>query len=177
MLELPSQNLPGLRQLHRSITVRHGLNNLQCYIDFEVFRPKLAEICKFGSKGRLHYDEVKMFKGLILQTLYNPNDEETVYQLSVRLCFQRFAGIGYADGIPDASTTWKFHERLGARGTKDLFDLFYSKIARQGLKCSQGKLLDASLQEVPRQKNPPWMKHISERRIQLQQSGVTRRPP
>ena len=103
-LELPSLNLRELVQLRRSITVRHGLNDLQRYIDFEAFRPKLEEICKFGSKGRPHYDEVKMFKVLILETLYNLSDEEMEYQLSDRLSFQRFVGIGYADDIPDART-------------------------------------------------------------------------
>ena len=154
-LELPSLNLRELVQLRRSITVRHGLNDLQRYIDFEAFRPKLEEICKFSSKGRPHYDEVKMFKVLILQTLYNLSDEEMEYQLSDRLSFQRFVGIGYADDIPDARTIWKFRERLGAKGTKELFELFYSKMAQQGLKCSQGKLVDATFQEAPRQKNTP----------------------
>ena len=148
-LELPSLNLRELVQLRRSITVRHGLNDLQRYIDFEAFRPKLEEICKFSSKGRPHYDEVKMFKVQILQTLYNLSDEEMEYQLSDRLSFQRFVGIGYADDIPDARTIWKFRERLGAKGTKELFELFYSKMAQQGLKCSHGKLVDATFQEAP----------------------------
>ena len=163
-LELPSLNLRELVQLRRSITVRHGLNDLQRYIDFEAFRPNLEKICKFSSKGRPHYDEVKMFKVLILQTLYDLSDEEMEYQLSDRLSFQRFIGIGYADDVPDARTIWKFRERLGAKGTKELFELFYSKMAQQGLKCSQGKLVDATFQEAPRQKNTPQDEaHIREK--------------
>ena len=42
-LELPSLNLRELVQLRRSITVRHGLNDLQRYIDFEEFRPSLEK--------------------------------------------------------------------------------------------------------------------------------------
>lgn len=90
-----------------------------------------------------------MFKILILQTLYNLSDEEMEFQLSDRLSFQRFVGIGYADDVPDARTIWKFLERLGEKGTKQLFELFFAEMKNRGLKCSQGKLVDATFQEAP----------------------------
>ena len=155
-LELPpSLHMPDLLQCRRSATVRHGLVELQKYISFELFRDKLEELCHFSSKGRPHYDVVQMFKILILQTLYNLSDEEMEFQLSDRLSFQRFVGIGYADDVPDAHTIWKFRERLGEKGTKQLFELFFAEIKNRGLKCSQGKLVDATFQEAPRQRNTP----------------------
>lgn len=96
-----------------------------------------------------------MFKILILQALYNLSDEEMEFQLCDRLSFQRFVGIDYADDVPDARTIWKFRERLGDKGTKQLFELFFAEMKQRGLKCSQGKLVDATFQEAPRQRNMP----------------------
>lgn len=108
-LELPTYlHMPDLSQFRRIVTVRHGLDELQKFISFELFREKLEELCKFSSKGRPHNDVVQMFKILILRALYNLSDEEMKFLLSDRLSFQRFAGIGYADKVPDARTIWKF---------------------------------------------------------------------
>lgn len=155
-LELPSSlHLPDLLQFRRNVATRHGIDELQKYIDFEIFRETLEALCKYGTKGRPHYDVVQMFKILILQTLYNLSDEEMEFQLSDRLSFQRFAEIGYADNVPDARTIWKFRERLGAEGSRQLFDLFFSEMKKRGLQCSKGKMVDATFQEAPRQRNTP----------------------
>ena len=154
-IEVPSLNFRELVGLRRSINVSHGLNELSSFIDFEAFRPKLEELCQYGKMGRPHFDEVKMFKVLVLQTFYNLSDEEMEFQLSDRLSFQRFVGIGYADDIPDARTIWKFRERLGDEGTKELFDAFYAHMKSKGLKSSKGKLIDATFQEARAQRNTP----------------------
>lgn len=150
-----SLNMPELMQFRKSVTVRHGINELQQYINFDLFREKLEELCKFKKMGRPHYDVVQMFKILILQTLYNLSDEEMEFQLYDRLSFQHFTGIGYNDNIPDARTIWKFRERLGSKGSKELFDLFLDEMKKRGLQCSQGKLVDATFQEAPEQRNTP----------------------
>ena len=147
--------MPDLLRFRRSATVRHGLDELQKFISFALFRDKLEELCNFSSKGRPHYDVVQMFKILILQTLYNLSDEKMEFQLSDRLSFQRFVGIGYADDVPDARTIWKFRERLGEKGTQQLFELFFAEMKNRDLKCSQGKPVDATFQKAPRQRNTP----------------------
>lgn len=155
-LELPtSLHLPELLQFRRNVAARHGIDELQKHIDFEIFRDTLEALCKYGTKGRPHYDVVQMFKILILQTLYNLSDEEMEFQLSDRLSFQRFAEIGYADNVPDARTIWKFRERLGAKGSRQLFDLFFCEMKKRGLQCSKGKMVDATFQEAPKQRNTP----------------------
>lgn len=143
-IEIPSLNFKELIGLRCIINIRYGLKELGSFIDFEEFRPKLEELCHYGKKGRPHYDVVKMFKILILQTLYNLSDEETEFQLGDRLSFQRFVGIGYADDIPDARTVGAFRERLGADGVKEMFDAFDAQMKAKGLKCNKGKLIDAS---------------------------------
>ena len=42
--------------------------------------------------GRPAHDPVKMFKLLVVQRSYNLSDEQTEYQVSDRLSFQKFAG-------------------------------------------------------------------------------------
>lgn len=162
-LELPtSLNLPELLQFRKTVSVRHGIEELQQYVNFEIFREKLEELCRFSCKGRPHYDVVQMFKVLVLQTLYCLSDEEMEFQLYDRLSFQRFVGIGYVDNVPDARTIWKFRERLGAKGTKQIFELFFAEMTKRGLKCSQGKLVDATFQEAPKQRNTPEENKIIE---------------
>ena len=41
-----------------------------------------------------------MLKILILQSLYNLSDDETEYQVTDRLSFQKFLGIGPEDPVP-----------------------------------------------------------------------------
>ena len=60
------------------------------------------EICLYKNSlkgGRPPYDCVMMLKILILQSLYNLSDDETEYQVTDRLSFQKFLGIGPEDPV------------------------------------------------------------------------------
>ncbi|MBE6426495.1 MAG: transposase [Planctomycetaceae bacterium] len=71
------------------------MNVLQDLIPREIFRKKLECLYKNSPKGgRLPYGCVVMLKILILQSLYNLSDDETEYQITDRLSFQKFLGIG-----------------------------------------------------------------------------------
>lgn len=160
----PSLPIPELTRYRREVPFHRGIEELANYIDFEVFRPKLEELCHYGSKGRPHYDEVLMFRVLILQTLYDLSDEAMEYNVGDRDSFKKFIGIGHADNIPDARTIWKFRERLGADGSRELFDLFYAYMKEKGLQCSKGKIIDATFQEARIQRNTPKEnEHIKEK--------------
>lgn len=74
-------------------------------VNFEVFRYRIEKALKRsdGSKGgRPPYDSVLMFKILVLQTLYTLSDDQTEFQISDRLSFMRFLGLGFHDTVPDA---------------------------------------------------------------------------
>lgn len=152
-LELPSLPIADLLGFRRAVTVRHGLQDLEKYIDFEGFRTKLNEQCHYSEKGRPHYDVVKMFRILILQTLYDLSDEDMEFNLYDRMSFQKFAKIGVMDDIPDARTIWTFRQRLGAEGVKELFCEFERMMKAKGLKYSHGTAIDASFQEAKIQRN------------------------
>ena len=133
------------------------LERLRQGIDFELFRPLLLEelyVLPKGEGGRKPYDYVMMFKILILQRYYNLGDDQTEYQICDRLSFMRFLKLTIADDVPDSKTIWFFRERLVDLDLVDsLFDLFKRNLEELGLIVHEGKIVDASFVEVPKQRN------------------------
>ena len=133
------------------------LSRLDTVIDWEGFRPLLVQALAKpanGPGGRPANDPVKMFKLLVVQRYYNLSDEQTEYQVSDRLSFQKFAGWTVADKVPDANTLWDFREALvRADVFEKLFEQFAQQLQAQGLLAQAGKLVDASFVDVPRQRN------------------------
>src|ERR1035441_5192379 len=79
------------------------LSRLDTVIDWEGFRPLLLQALAKPAKGpggRAANDPVKMFKLLVVQRYYNLSDEQTEYQVSDRLSFQKFAGWPVANKVP-----------------------------------------------------------------------------
>jgi len=126
-------------------------------IDFELFRAILMEKLYIEPKdkgGRKPYDYVLMFKILILQRFYNLSDDQTEFQICDRLSFMRFLNLTIGDDVPDSKTVWFFRERVIDLGLIDvLFDLFLTQLAGLGLIAHEGKIVDASFVEVPKQRN------------------------
>jgi len=133
------------------------LERLNKGVDFELFRSILTELLYIEPKykgGRPPYDYVMMFKILILQRYYNISDDQVEYQICDRLSFMRFLGLQLFDDVPDSKTIWNFRERMTNQGAVEkCFDLFLSKLESLGLVLNEGKIVDASFVEVPRQRN------------------------
>jgi IS5 family transposase len=125
-------------------------------IEWERFRPILSRIRKVHRKskaGRKPYDELLMFKILILQSLYNMSDEKTEVMILDRLSFRRFLGVGFSDNVPDATTIWLFRDVATRMGLiKRLFREFDLQLTGKGLCAKQGSMIDASMVQAPRQK-------------------------
>jgi transposase len=126
-------------------------------VDFEMFRLFLEEHLNNepqGKGGRPPYDYVMMFKIIILQRFYNLSDDQVEYQINDRMSFMRFLHLSIADDIPDSKTVWHFRERLTDLDlVEDLFALFLKELERLNLIVNEGKIIDASFVEVPRQRN------------------------
>jgi len=126
-------------------------------VNFEIFRDYLnanLHVDPAGKGGRRPYDYVLMFKVMILQRYYNISDDQTEYQICDRLSFMRFLGLKLADDVPDSKTIWLFRERLTELGlVADLFALFLKELERLGMVIHEGKIVDASFVEVPKQRN------------------------
>lgn len=134
------------------------LEYLDRVVDFEVFRPTLEESLVNNSRknnaGRRPLDPVFVFKALVLQRLYGLSDEQAEYQIVDRLSFRIFLGIHTVDDVPDARTLWKYRDAMAKNGTFDtLFEDFNKVLASKGLIVNEGKIIDASFVEAPRQRN------------------------
>jgi IS5 family transposase len=107
-----------------------------------------------SNTGAKPYDYVLMFKILILQRLYNLSEEQMEYQLVDRLSFKRFTGLEFSHRVPDCNRIWNFKQGLAQDDNeKKLFDLFYKVVEEKKLILNEGKMVDASFHEAPRQRN------------------------
>ena len=127
-------------------------------VDFEMFRSlledKLLNTNKKNNAGAKPFDVVLMFKIMFIQRYYNLSDNQAEYQIIDRLSFKIFLGLESGDKVPDEKTIWAFREKLTDMGlVEDLFDLFGQQLKEKGLIFNEGKILDASFTEVPRQRN------------------------
>lgn len=133
------------------------LEKLHKMVPWTTFRKPLKKALnrkKNGLGGRPPYDDVLMFKVLVLQALYNLSDDQTEYQIRDRLSFMRFLGLDMEARVPDAKTIWLFRETLAQAGAVEkLFARFDRYLGEQGLMASGGQIIDASIIPVPRQRN------------------------
>lgn len=59
-----------------------------------------------------------------------------------------------SDKVPDAKSIWLFREELTRKGViKKLFERFEQHLRESGLIGTEGKIVDASFVDVPRQRN------------------------
>ncbi len=133
------------------------LDKLNQGVDFEMFRSVLEsgfeKVIK-GKGGRRPFDYVMMFKILILQRYYNLSDDQVEYQINDRMSFMRFLDLSIADVIPDSKTVWNFRQQLVDFELVDpIFSLFIKELEKLGLIVNEGKIIDASFVEVPKQRN------------------------
>ncbi len=134
------------------------LERLGTHIDFEFFRKPLQKFFISGSDsskgGRPPYDYVMLFKILILQRYYNVSDDAIEYAILDRLSFMRFLGLGINNPVPDAKTIWLFRDKLTQGGMiEKLFCMLDKQLDKDGVIVNKGKIVDASIVEVPKQRN------------------------
>jgi IS5 family transposase len=144
-----------LRGLDKMKDPLQALNQVVPWEDFRgMLRKALRDKEKKSEAGRKPYDEVLMFKVLVLQALYNLADERTQFYIQDRLSFMRFLGLGMDADVPDEKTIWLYRNKLAEGGWIDeLFVKFNRHLDMAGLKAQEGQIIDASIVEVPRQRN------------------------
>lgn len=129
-------------------------------IPWDALRPELKALWRLppeerkSNAGRKPWDEILMFKVIVLQQLYNLSDDQIEYQIRDRLSFMRFLDLGIEDRVPDAKTVWLYREKLAKAGLiKTLFDKFDAYLRDNGYLAMGGQIVDASIVPVPRQRN------------------------
>lgn len=154
---MPQPGFFDLDERFKKLNERDALLRLNALIDWELFRPTLNSARAAERKsaaGRKPFDAVLMFKGLVLQHLYNFSDEELEFQIRDRFTFLRFLGLSPEGRIPDANTFWDFRELLiRADLIKSLFVDFELHLSDEGFMAKKGQIVDATFVEAPRQRN------------------------
>lgn len=145
------------------------LNNLNKYIDWKIFEMPInvafvKEDKDISKGGRPSFDRLMLFKGLIIQSLYNLSDDQLEYQILDRTSFKHFLGLKKSDKVPDSKTFWLFREQLIENNVVlILFRIFNETLDAAGVFANEGKMVDASFVEAPRQRNTrEENKHIKE---------------
>jgi IS5 family transposase len=133
------------------------LVRLKSLIPWKRFHPLLKKARKqkpHVGPGRPAFNELLMFKILILQRLYHLSDHQMEFQMRDRLTFMRFLGLDWKAPVPDEKTIWLFRQHLlEADMLEELFTCFDAFLTQQGFWAKTGSIVDASIVEVPRQRN------------------------
>lgn len=135
------------------------LQKLSNYINWDIFKSPLdrafSDEAKDMSKGgRPSFNKLVLFKAMLVQSLYNLSDDQLEYQITDRASFKRFLGLKKSDKVPDSKTFWFFREQLIEKDViMDLFKTFNETLDAAGVFANEGKMVDASFVEAPRQRN------------------------
>ena len=121
---------------------------------FELAAVRATTVGRKSAAGRKPWDEVIIFKVLVLQALYNLGDDNLEFLIRDRLSFMRFLGLTLADPVPDAKTIWLYREALAKVGAiETLFNAFDAYLREGGYLAMGGQIVDATLVPVPRNRN------------------------
>jgi transposase, IS5 family len=129
------------------------LVKLNVLIDWSKLKKYLKEIHKNDINprgGRKAYDNLKMFKAVLLGQWHTLSDPELEEALSVRIDFMAFTGFDLNDDIPDSTTLCRFRNILIAKGLdKYLFNEINFQLEQLGLKLekAKGAVIDATVIE------------------------------
>jgi len=145
------------------------LLKLNEYIDWNIFEAPLDQAFINKTKdllkgGRPPFSKLILFKALLIQSLYNLSDDQLEFQIVDRASFKRFLGLKKSDKVPDSRTFWLFREQLIEKDViLGLFKRFNETLDAAGVFANEGKMVDASFVEAPRQRNTrEENKHIKE---------------
>lgn len=129
------------------------LLKLNVLIDWSKIKKHVKQIHKNDVNpqgGRKAYDNLKMFKSILLGQWHSLSDPELEEALSIRIDFMMFTGFELNDDVPDSTTLCRFRNILIKKGLdKKLFDEINSQLEQLGLKLKKanGAVIDATLIE------------------------------
>jgi len=145
------------KRLAKITSLGDTLEQLNAVVNWYIFAPVLDEAIprvKSEKGGRPPYENLLMFKILIIKRLYNLSHDQTEFQINDRLSFMRFLGMDLGSTVPDAKTIWDYEDMLSKSAVgKDLFDKFFGELRKRGYITREGSIVDATFIEAPKRKN------------------------
>jgi transposase len=132
------------RQLFaRLVPENHFLRRLERTIDFERFRPTLAEYYA-PREGRPALDPVMMLKLDLLSIQNRWSDRELMRQAQVNMAHRLFLNLGSDSVLPHHTSMTYFRERVGADALQEIFHAVLGQARVLGLVKDRLRLKDAT---------------------------------
>ena len=134
------------------------LERLEDVINFELFRSRLeAAIANHNTKsnaGVRQYDDVMMFKVMVLCQYYNHGYQQTESQIIERSRFKQYLEAANGDKVPYTNTIHNFIEGLKEKVLREkLIQDFVDNLLQKGFILNEGQIMDASFVLAPRHRN------------------------
>lgn len=139
---------PALSDLDRQVfdlvvPPDHYLRQVATRIDFERFRPRLAEAYCAGM-GRPAIDPVRMRKILFLRFHYKLSDRQVMERTKTDMAFRWFLDLPLHGTVPNPTEGTYFRKRIGVERFAQVFQELISQAREAGLVKDRLRLKDAT---------------------------------
>ena len=145
---LQTESFVPLNDFERQLFTRlvpedHYLRRLERVVEFERFRPTLAEFYA-PREGRPALDPVMMLKLDLLSIHYRWSDRELMRQAQVNMAHRLFLNLGSESVLPHHTSMTYFRDRVGADALTDIFHGVIGQAREMGLVKDRLRLKDAT---------------------------------
>ncbi len=159
----------------RLVPADHFLRRLPDVIDFERFRPLLAEHYCPG-EGRPALDPIFMLKLDLLSIQYRLSDRELMRQAQVNVAYRLFLDLGCESTLPHHTTMTYFRDRVGAEVLRTIFHGVLGQARERGLVGDRLRLKDAT-HMIANIAIPSTIRLVAQTRDQLLDAAEPFAPP
>jgi transposase len=121
----------------------HYLRQVAASIDFERFRPRLAEAYS-PDMGRPAIDPVRMLKILFLRFHYQLSDRQVMERTQTDVAFRWFLAFPLHGSVPNHTGGTYFRQRIGAERFAQVFQELLGQAREAGLVKDRLRLKDAT---------------------------------
>lgn len=120
----------------------HILIKMSRLIDWSFIEEEVED--RYSDKGQKAIHPVRMFKLLIIQSLYNLSERETMANADCNIVFRYFVGLGLSEDVPHWTEIGKFKQRIGAEAFELLFYRVLEEAEKLGIEISAKRNADAT---------------------------------
>jgi transposase len=145
---LTFEKTPTLSELDRQVfelvvPQGHYLRQVAERVEFERFRPRLAEASSLGM-GRPAIDPVRMLKILFLRFHYKLSDRQVMERTKTDMAFRWFLDLPLHAPVPNHTDGTYFRKRVGAERFAQIFQELVTQAREAGLVKDRLRLKDAT---------------------------------
>jgi len=98
----------------------------------------------YSASGQRAIHPLRMFKLLVVQSLYNLSDRDTMSHIDCNIIFRYFVGLGLTEDVPHWTELGKFKERIGVAVFERLSYRLLEEAETLGIKISNKRNADST---------------------------------